>query len=577
MLSALSTILATWLLATVALIGIGLLAVRLGGRAAYRAEHVVLLFWVGWCGTIAFLQVWHLFLPVNLAATLFIGLLGAAGLVANWQSLLSLMAVRKPFLSGLCLAVLLPLSVWLANRSLGEPMNPDSGLYHLSAVRWTATYPIVPGLVNLHRVLAYNNSYFLYVSLFDIGAFWGKSHHLANGILLFWAFAPIVYRVLALFLDRDASASLGIFACVLLYPLVEQSVGYNVTSPSPDFGVVVLQIITTYWAAQFAFCRDEVLSHAPLYVVGLAFTAVVGITVKLSFLGFATGVAFVLLSIGIMNPSRSHDTQRRLIAYTVLAALFALGTWMVRGVILSGYPVYPIPVARIPVEWAAPVAEARDQFNMLRAWGRVPNVHWSRVFGNWEWFGPWLREFSSRPTQTILPLGLTSLAVLATLLQYTFVRDARKRDWVRWACLLPPGIGAAYWLLTAPDIRWSGVCFWLLAATTLAVALAGMSRASSLLCGAAFSLSPAAVLAMHLVAHPLWLPLDGDDWFPPVRMVVVRPFVTNSGLVLYVPQYGFRCWGAPLPCTPDPDRRLRLRRAGALGSGFVVDRPKKES
>jgi hypothetical protein len=49
---------------------------------------------------------------------------------------------------------------------------------------------------------------------------------------------------------------------------------------------------------------------------------------------------------------------------------------------------------------------------------------------------------------------------------------------------------------------------------------------------------------------------------------------TDSGLVVHVPKDSTedQCWDAPLPCAPSADRRLRLRRPGDLGSGFVIDR-----
>ena len=142
-----------------------------------------------------------------------------------------------------------------------------------------------------------------------------------------------------------------------------------------------------------------------------------------------------------------------------------------------------------------------------------------------------------------------------------------------WACLLPPAVGTLYWFLTAPDVRWSGACFWILAAAFRMLALAGMSRPLFVLCGSVFLLNAACVLAIHfLTLKPLWLPGDGDDFFYPTQTALVKPIVTNSGLILYVPHTGFRCWGAPLPCTPEPKRKLRLRHPGDLQSGFVLDR-----
>ena len=88
MLSTLSAILLTWMISSLVCIGIGLGVVRLVGRFSFRPSHLVVLFWIGWCGVLVLLQIWHLFLPVNLAATVLVGLLGAAGLAMNGRALL---------------------------------------------------------------------------------------------------------------------------------------------------------------------------------------------------------------------------------------------------------------------------------------------------------------------------------------------------------------------------------------------------------------------------------------------------------------------------------------------------------
>jgi hypothetical protein len=62
-----------------------------------------------------------------------------------------------------------------------------------------------------------------------------------------------------------------------------------------------------------------------------------------------------------------------------------------------------------------------------------------------------------------------------------------------------------------------------------------------------------------------------DHGFHPMPTVELKEFVTNSGLILYVPQKGDQCWDAPLPCTPYPKLNLRLRKEGDMSSGFMLD------
>ena len=42
--------------------------------------------------------------------------------------------------------VFLLMALWMANRAIGPIQNGDTGLYHMAAVNWAASYPIVHGL-----------------------------------------------------------------------------------------------------------------------------------------------------------------------------------------------------------------------------------------------------------------------------------------------------------------------------------------------------------------------------------------------------------------------------------------------
>ncbi|MHC5058761.1 MAG: hypothetical protein ACYTKD_29230 [Planctomycetota bacterium] len=56
--------------------GIGLAVRRALGRSAGGPEDLLISFWLGWGATVAFLQLWHLWTPVDLAAALVVALAG---------------------------------------------------------------------------------------------------------------------------------------------------------------------------------------------------------------------------------------------------------------------------------------------------------------------------------------------------------------------------------------------------------------------------------------------------------------------------------------------------------------------
>src|SRR5262249_12052759 len=123
------------------------------------------------------------------------------------------------------------------------PQNGDSGFYHIPTVRWLLTYPVVPGLANLFAALAYNQSYFLYVALLDVGPFAHRSLHLANGILVLVLLASIVLGLSRLARLRMACRPRDLFQALLLPAAMGLVFDLNLTSPSPDIAVFALWIV----------------------------------------------------------------------------------------------------------------------------------------------------------------------------------------------------------------------------------------------------------------------------------------------------------------------------------------------
>jgi hypothetical protein len=85
-------------------------------------------------------------------------------------------------LLGISFLVFLP----VLNGCTKSMCHIDLGVYYLKLIRWTQTFPIVPGLVNLQEQLAFNQNAFLITSLFDslIPNRWGV--FLIAGLLPGW-------------------------------------------------------------------------------------------------------------------------------------------------------------------------------------------------------------------------------------------------------------------------------------------------------------------------------------------------------------------------------------------------------
>jgi len=459
LLSAILSLLLTWAVLFLIFAGLGLLVHRALGSRIECAEDWLTRFWIGWAAVIAILQVWHLFLPVGWPAFVLIAVIGIAGLLWNAQDIWRWAQTRFVWKLILGSFLLIP-AIWLALRAILPPLVYDSGLYHLSAVRWAASYPIVPGLGNLHGRLAFNNSYFLYVAMLEIGPWAGRSYHVANGLLFWVLFAQILLSGFNLLDVRNGWQTRDLFHALLLAPVVYQSRDYYVSSPYPDpvifiLGVVLTSQLITLFSQQVPYQHKETGK-----VLAIITTASIGITVKTSFVVFGSISAGLALLLGLIGHRQDRVKARRTLVWAVTAATAILLPWMVRGVILSGYVAYPSTIGAFPVEWRIPQPAVIDAANWIRSWARAPGIHWSAVLGNWDWFSPWAYNTLKAYFDVLIPFLLAiGSSLLIFPLRLVRIRDSQA---IQWAILAPALVNLAFWFVTAPDLRFAGASFWIL-------------------------------------------------------------------------------------------------------------------
>jgi hypothetical protein len=568
-------ILLTWMLLLAVCCGIGFSIQRLFGFADLSAELVFSGFWLGWSLLIIALQILHLAVPVDLRITLAVLIFGMAGLVLNSTSIVRLLRGRAVATLSMC-AALCPLFVWLANRAMGPIRSYDAGLYHLSSIRWISSYPIVPGLGNLHGRLAFNSSYFLFQALLDVGFWRHMSHHLAGGLLIAVAFLQIglcTYRVIVRW---NRCQMCDLLSIVFLVPMIHRSFVDSSTT-SPDLPVFVLG-----FAVGVQLCRALFEHTGVRQLIFDAFLittfSAIGISIKPSFSAFGCVSALVALGKLVSYAGRRLGRRDNLIRLALVALLPILVSvpWLIRGVIASGYPAYPSTVGAFDVEWKVEREQTIMEAESIRSWARQPYGHPDNVLAGWDWLIPWLqrtalREVTLWSVDIALPFLLGIMVVLLMLLNRNH-GNGRPR---RLAPLLLPSVAAlAFWFLTAPDCRFVGAAVWLFGGGTAAWAMKRyqMSKPSAyvalLLLPMTIMVVGADVLRYGAVVGP-----GLEHGFHPIPEVEMYEYVTDSGLALYVPAEGDQCWDAPLPSTPYPRPDLRLRTAGDLGSGFVITPP----
>ena len=477
----------------------------------------------------------------------------------------------------------------------------DSGLYHLPAVQWYRAYPAVPGLGNVHDRLGFNSSYFLYAALLDTPPSPTRCFHLANGLLVAVLMAQLLVGLFSTARDWPRGRQSDLLQALLIFPLVIGARSpFFINSIAPNTAIFVLGIVVGVQLLEFLQAADDDPQRLRR-LCEIVFLSCVGITVKLSFLVF--GAVASATALGVWFARSRKEGGRGLLSTGALSfacAALPLIPWVIHGIILTGYIAFPSTVGAMPVDWRVPRSVALAQQRLIYSWARQPWSNPADVLGNWRWLRPWLRDNIPRP----LIIGPSLLVLLSGIWILAFwLRDRLLLRGRVWLFFLTPVAGLVFWFVMAPAPDFAGAGLVLLGCGAAAFALAphGESAAQFLssrcgrrtvawcfgliLCAAALlaiSGKSAAVRALRserslsaavaclgvnsefVMGHPFY------DRLEPAPRQPYTTFVTDSGLLLYVPTHDIFCWEIPLPSAPGPRPNLALRHEGRLRDGFVT-------
>lgn len=545
-----STLLGAWGTAALVCVGLGLVLDRSQDRSL-DADRLLLSFWLGLSLLLIGLQLWNLLLPVTGATACGAAVLGIAGLVSQRGRLVPILirACQHPA----WLAFFALFALGLANAAMREVQHYDTGLYLLGSMEWAREYAALPGIANLHERFAFNNAHLLYGALFE--SVWpGRAPNLVGGSLLLGLVAPAL--LCARRVARGSARASDVFALVMVAP-VWILAGIYLVSLSSDLPATALSMLVAW--RTFRILEGESAGRESTELVAITLLCAAATSVKLSALVFSGGCWLVAV---IACLGRDAKPWRRAALATGLLAV-ALAPTLIRGVVVSGYPLYPSATLSVPVEWRVPQAQVERLADGILAWARAPRVPRELVLEGPYWLDSWARRNLRITLRPSLPLPL--------LLGFFGVAAAAVAGWLGrpraapglWL-LAPASVALLIWFGLAPAPRFAMFVFWSVAAAGIAAGSAAWGRR-----GARFA-AGASVLLLAATTPRELVPPGPEAGFYPLPSVATRVYETTSGLVLQVPVEGDQCWGAPQPCTPYPRRDLRLREPGQLASGFTL-------
>jgi hypothetical protein len=501
-------------------------------------------FWVGLVAVITVLQIWSLFLPVNIYALLFVFILAGISLLFSVRGGITLQKFDFKFLAYAGL-ILLFIS-YFASLSLGWG---DTYLYHLNAVKWSNLYPTVPGLANLHSRLGQTSSLFVFASMIGNWILKDRSSHIALSLLA----SVLSLQFLWLFL-RSNERIIKIFS-LLVIPLFSIGVARTtlVVSLTADFALLIIAL---------AACLEVVKGkRGPLLVAGLL--AVLMVTIKLSGALFA---ALVLIFVVLRTKGKPATI------FLITAGALVFFPFIIRNIVLSGWPLYPLPMFGFNVPWAVPKNAVIEAYTVIKAWAISPGPEWNKSIGLtfWQWFPGWYAANSWAIEMKMLFFGafLFLIAPLTKMITPGFFGKYRNLLFLGAASLL----SMFYILFTAPDFRFGQVFFWIffgVVATCYIDAILNKVpnlRVLFVFLGAFFTF--AIMWPIRIDGGPVWRTIRWEASFP-VEKIMAIPSDGSPSFEIYKPTDKGFCGNSELPCTPEDSTKFKEIVPGDVSKGFA--------
>lgn len=549
-----------WVFLYLIVAGVGLVSYHLLHLKPKASADWLLSFWFGWAIIIAFLQIWHLLLPITTTTALIVTVIGLAGLVAASHDIRSVTGTiwQQHRLFLLVLAFILLFMLAISPTAIVMDRIYDDGLYHIQNVKWINNFAIVPGLGNLQSRLAFNDNHTLFVALIQQMPLLPLAHFIAHGTFALAFLLQVGWSFYNVW--QKQTKEWAHYFYVLVFPIVFLITLIHLGNIKNDYVILLLGLLI----AGYILTYLQGKSHMSLTTtVALTALAVVSVTVKLSIAVFAGSLLLVML----------FKAPIRLLKVAVPITLLVVGIWMMRGVILSGYPTFPATVLPFPVEWRMPVKDVEQTMAGIRSWAREPHKSPEDVLGNLDWVSSWVQDKLSNQAYWVefwLPMVVGMMAALSIMIRPLVYQRAAAPVRHMWILPLISVIGLTYWWVSAPAIRFGWYSFWTFGISLLIIAMYqfGILRFRFVVVG---------LTAMTLTVIPAYpleelRSLDSTSYIslPGARTIDYETHQTDSGLTVNIPTQDGRCWYAPLPCVSSFDPDLRLRNGQNLQSGFMV-------
>ncbi|MCI8528514.1 MAG: hypothetical protein HFH82_05060 [Lachnospiraceae bacterium] len=511
----------------------------------------------GLCILTVYAQVFSLFLPVSLAATILLGGICLVIVIAFRKALFEtwkLCLKRRYIFWKICgVAALVLITGLLLTRG---PGHYDTDLYHAQSIRWIEEYGVAPGIGNLHNRLAYNSSFFCLQALFSFHFIEGQSMYSVNGFI---AVLMLSYALLSMkFMRKKKIVISDFFRIGMILYLCNGETYTCISSPGTDLLAMTLVIyILSKW---MDFWEEG--EKKETYYSQLCLLAVYAMSVKLS-----TAMLVLLALTPALRLMRGKKWTEA--AVYVSGGLMIALPWLIRNVIISGYIIYPYPELDIfDVDWKMPAYTLLFDRYEIRAWGQGLNDVYRFDASVREWFPLW---FGKLQWSMKILLGCNVIVCPGMILTGVWRGGSGRRDWNHLQIVTVIMACIAVWLIGSPLPRYGSAYLLLLPLYAAGCGLEGMKKQML----PNIMLFSTAALAVYGISTWAAFGLESDQWKNHKREYVkyaeyeCEEHVLEGGITVYTPAAGDQAGYYDFPSTPYEDRLGLIElRGDSLEDGF---------
>ncbi|EMJ89939.1 putative membrane protein [Leptospira kirschneri str. JB] len=388
---------------------------------------------VGLSVTNALVSFVSLFLPITVSVLYIFLLFCSVFLYFERENLKSLAFdwIRKSIVFIITFPFLLSALIF----SLNPPFAYDSGLYHIQSIKWIQEYSVVPGLANLHGRFGFNPNIFTIFALTSLKEIFKQEIFSVNFLVYSLLVLHSINRIYKI-LKQEGFTNFFLLNSIVLFLVLEQFM--SLSSPTPDLISIVLPL---YILTNLPKNENHSELNLENYFASIILS-VYTISVKLS---------TVPLCILILLLMIRYKFDRKKLSIVISIMFLILLPWLIRNVILSGYLIYPFPAIDIfNFDWKAPLNAVVSEKLSITGWARNPGEGYKEAaqMKFWEWFPIWWSSISKLNRLFIVISFLSPIFIFI----YSLFKKV-KIDFQTFAILFTSWMGAIFWILLAPDIR----------------------------------------------------------------------------------------------------------------------------